>query len=338
MRRSLIAIVIILLSLVVVAGLFLWQKKEIEEVLNSEKQYRIGLLQMAPIVSQNMDGFRAGLAELGYQEGKNIIYIYRDANGDLEKLKTYAEELVALKPDLIFVNTSPSALAVKEATAKNNSTLPVIFSMVADPVGAGIVASQESSGNNFTGTSCAYIEIAPKRLEFMRKVLPEAKKVLIPFRKEDKSAGPCTERIIEAGKKMGLEIIPQEIKSKDDVERILVDLDISKYDVIMDPGDSMVSAMAERIAGRSLETKVPYFALSRGEVEKGALAGYAVDYFDLGKQTSMIAHQVLSGTHPKDIPFERPRKWFFSLNLKVAEIMSIEIAPELAEEADWVAR
>ena len=334
MRRTILAFLIILFSLAVSVGLFVWQKKAIQKSTKDGRNYKIGLLQMAPIVSQNMDGFRAGLTELGYKEGKNITYIYRDANGDLEKLKAYAQELVALKPDLIFVNTSPSALAVKEATKDSN--LPVVFSMVADPIGAGVVASKESSGNNFTGTSCAYIDIAPKRLEFLHTILPEAKKILVPFRREDKSAGPCTDRIVEVGKKYELEILPVEIKAKEDIEKILENLSLEQADAIMDPGDSMVSSMAERIAKRSLEVKVPYFALSKGEVEKGALAGYAVDYFDLGKQTAIMASQVLSGTDPSDIPFERPRRWSFAVNTKTMEALGLTIPPIIMEEADYL--
>lgn len=336
MRRILTALLIIFASLAVVVGIFLWQKMAIEQFSDSETRYRVGLLQMAPIVSQNMNGFRAGMNDLGYKEGQEITYFYRDANGDLDRLKVYAEEMASLNLDAVFVNTSPSALAIKEAT--KDKKVPVIFSMVADPVGAGIVASQESSGNNFTGTSCAYIEIAPKRLEFLKKVLPEAKKILVPFRKEDKSAGPATEKILSVASKFGLEVIPVEIKSKEDIEKILEGLSKDSADAIMDPGDSMVSSMAEKIAQRSLETGVPYFALSRGEVEKGALAGYAVDYFDLGKQTALIASQVLSGTQPKDIPFERPRKWFFAINLRSAEVFGLKIDPVVLEEADLITR
>lgn len=336
MRRILAALLIIFASLGVVAGIFLWQKRAIETSSDSPARFRVGLLQMAPIVSQNMDGFRAGMSDLGYREGQNITYFYRDANGDLERLKVYAEEMASLGLDAVFVNTSPSALAIKEAT--KNKDVPVIFSMVADPIGAGIVARQESSENNFTGTSCAYIEIAPKRLEFLKKVLPEAKKILVPFRKEDKSAGPATEKILAMAGQFGLEIVTVEIKAKEDIEKILEGLSKESADVIMDPGDSMVSSMAEKIARRSLEVGVPYFALSRGEVEKGALAGYAVDYFDLGKQTALIASQVLSGTEPKDIPFERPRRWFFSVNLKSAEAFGLKIDPVLLEEADLIVR
>ncbi len=336
MRRIFTALSIIFASLAVVAGIFIWQKKAIENSSGTETRYRIGLLQMAPIVSQNMDGFRSGMADLGYKEGQDVTYFYRDANGDLERLKAYAQEMANLDLNAIFVNTSPSALAIKEAT--KDKKVPVIFSMVADPIGAGIVANQQSSENNFTGTSCAYIEIAPKRLEFLKKVLPDAKKVLLPFRKEDKSAGPATEKILAAAGQFGLEIIPVAISSKEDIEKILADLNKESADVIMDPGDSMVSSMAEKIARRSLEVGVPYFALSKGEVEKGALAGYAVDYFDLGKQTSLIASQVLSGTEPKDIPFERPRKWFFSVNLRSAEAFGLAIDPIVLEEADLVVR
>lgn len=336
MRKSLIFIVIFLLSVSIVLGVIAWQRYIIKQPVEEKKIYKVGLLQMASVVSQNMDGFRMGMEELGYKEGDNIIYIYRDAQGDLEKLKQYGEELIGLNPDMVFTNTSPSALVMKELT-KDNKT-PVVFSMVADPVGAGFVASAQSSGNNLTGTSCAYVDIAPKRIEMLQKVAPSVKKVLIPYRPEDKSAGPCTERIINKGKELGLEIIAKKISKKEDVEEMLKNLQPGEVDAVMDPGDSMVSSVTEIIVKYSKQLKIPYMALSKGEVEKGALTGYAVDYVDLGKQTSLIANQVLAGINPQDIPFEQPRLWYFAINLDTASEIGLQISDAVMEEANCLVK
>ena len=108
-------IIIAVVVLLITAGLFAWQRYIAKPgIIPQEKVYRVGLLQFAPIVSQNIDGFKIGLEEMGYKEGKNIEYFYRDAQGDLSAVEKYAQELVARKPDLIFANTSPATLAIKK--------------------------------------------------------------------------------------------------------------------------------------------------------------------------------------------------------------------------------
>jgi len=336
MKKIAIIIVVLGVGIAIVGGVIFWQRSVIRHPLSEKKVYKVGLLQMAPVVSQNMDGFKKGMEELGYKDGENIVYMYRDAQGDLEKLKAFAKELADLKPDMIFVNTSPATLAIKEAT--KGTGIPVVFSMVADPVGAGLVNSVQSSGNNLTGTSCAYIEIAPKRIEVLTEVAPKVKRILVFYRPEDKSAGPCTEAIIAKGKKLGLEIITEKITKKEDIENKLKTLKPGEVDAVMDPGDSMVSSAMDAIIIYANQLKIPYMALSKGEVDKGATMGYAVDYFDLGKQTSLIANQVLSGIKPSDIPFEQPRRWFFALNLGTAGGIGLEIPQKEIEKADYVVR
>ncbi|MFH1182658.1 MAG: ABC transporter substrate-binding protein [Candidatus Moraniibacteriota bacterium] len=336
MRKTALIVSAIALALIIVAGVVAWQRYIIKQPIQGKKVFQVGLLQMAPVVSVNMDGFRAGMDELGYRDGENVIYTYRDAQGDLDKLKVYAKELTDMKPDMIFVNTSPATLAIKDAT--QGTGIPVVFSMVADPLSAGLVASSQSSGNNLTGTSCAYIEIASKRIEVLTEVAPKAKKVLVFYRPEDKSGGACTDKIVVKGKELGLEIIPFKISKKEDIEEKLKTLVPGEVDAVMDPGDSMVSSAVDTIIKYTNNLKIPYMALSKGEVDKGAVVGYAVDYADLGKQTSLIANQVLAGIKPTDIPFEQPRRWYFSLNLKTAKDNGLEIPQNVIEKADYVVR
>jgi len=336
MKKAALIFTVLVIAAAIVGVVIFWQRSIISQPIIQKKVFHVGLLQMAPIVSQNMEGFKAGMEELGYKEGENISYVYRDAQGDLEKLKVFARELVDLNPDMIFVNTSPATLAVKEAT--KGTDIPVVFSMVADPLSAGVVSSVQNSGNNLTGTSCAYIDIAPKRIEVLTEVAPKAKKILVLYRAEDKSGGACTEKIITKGKELGLEIIPFKISKKEDIEAKLKNLQPGEVDAVMDPGDSMVSSATDIVIQYANQLKIPYMALSKGEVDKGAAMGYAVDYFDLGKQTSLIANQVLVGINPTDIPFEQPRRWFFAINLKTAKEIGLEVSQKEIEKADYVVR
>ena len=299
-----------------------------------QKIYKIGLLQMSTPVNPNIDGFKAGMAELGYIEGKNVQYTFLNAEGDTKKIVQYAQDLVQMKPDLIFTNTSPATKAVKEAT--QNTNIPVVFSMVADPVGAGFVESMKSSGNNLTGTSCAYIEIAAKRLEILKEIDPRIKKVAVLYRPEDKSGGPATLKIQEAAPIIGVEVIAVAVKSVDEIKNYLNSLKMGDVDAIMDPADSMVNSAADILITASLRLKISLMMLTGNDPEMGVLAGYGVDYFGLGKQNAPLADKVLKGIPPSQIPIEMPRKFMFIVNLDTAKKIGLTIPASILAKADKV--
>lgn len=319
---------------VIVAGAIAWPS--LFPGAPETKVYHIALMQFAPTVSENMDGFKLGMTELGYKEGENIKYTYRDANGDLALAKQYAGELVALKPDLIFVNTSPATAAVQGVT--KDTGIPVVFSMVADPLGAGFVQSVESSGNNLTGTGCAYIDIAPKRLQILKEIDPSIKKVLIFYRPTDKSGGPATQQILSHAAEIGVEIVAKPVASTDDIKNYLAGMKPGDADAIMDPADAMVTSTIDDLLAVSRRLKIPLMMLSKGEAGKGAVASYGVDYIDLGRQSAMIANQVLAGIPPQNIPFEQPRRFYFAVNLKTAKEIGLIVPDSVLEKADLIIR
>jgi len=336
MSKKLIFAFAIIIGVLILA-VILWQISVRPAKVEEPKIYHIGLLQMAPTVAENMEGFKMGMEELGLKEGKNVVYTYRDAEGDLEKLDQFAQELVKMKPDLIFVNTSPATAAIKKAT--EGTGIPVVFSMVADPLGAGFVESIESSGNNLTGTSCNYINIAPKRLALLKEINPAIKKVLVFYRPKDKSGGPATEKILEAAPEIGVKVVAVPIKEKQDIKDYLDKLKPGEVDAMMDPADAMVTAgLMEWGVEKAKELKIPLMMLSKGECEKGALASFGVDYIDLGKQSALIANQVLKGVAPTNIPVEMPRKYFFCLNSQTAEAINLEIPESVLNQADLIVK
>jgi putative ABC transport system substrate-binding protein len=274
------------------------------------------------------------MAELGYIEGENVQYTFLDAQGDTKLITQYADTLAKMNPDLIFSDTSPATQAAKDATA--NTDIPVVFSMVADPVRAGFVASIQSSGNNLTGTSCAYIDIAAKRLELLKQVSPKIKKVLVFYRPGDKSGEPATEEIKKAGQKLGLEILARPVNSSEEIKTALEKLKPGEVDAIMDPADAMVNANTDSLVAASLRLKVPLMLLGDREAEAGALITYGVDYFDLGEQSATLADKVLRGTKPAEIPIEMPRLFRIVLNLKVADQIGLTVPENLIAKADRI--
>jgi putative ABC transport system substrate-binding protein len=337
MSKKIFIALAVIIVLVIVLGIILWQRYVIDEPTGKGEIYRIGLLQMAPTVAENMEGFKIGMEELGFEEGVNVEYIYRDAEGNLDLLDQYAQELVAAEPDLIFVNTSPATAVIKEATKETE--IPVVFSMVADPLGAGFVKSIRSSDNNLTGTACAYIDIAPKRLAVLKEINPTIKKVLVFYRPADKSGGPATEKILENASGIGIEVVAVPIEAKEDIKSYLDRLGLGEVDAIMDPADSMATAgLMEWGVEKAIELRIPLLMLSKGECEKGALASFGVDYIDLGKQSSLIANQVLMGIEPTDIPVEMPRKFFFAINQITAEKIGLDIPEGILQRVDLIVK
>ena len=320
----------------VAAGLIVFYLTQPANKTVSGKVYEIGLLQMASTINANMDGFKEGMRGLGYEEGKNVNYHYYNAEGNTQLVGEYAKKLVEANMDLIFTNSSPAAQAAKNATAA--STIPVVFSMVADPVGAGFVASIQSSQNNLTGTSCAYIDIAPKRLEVLKQADPSVKKVMVFYRPGDKSGEPAAEKIKSAGEKLDIQVLLKPVTKTDEIKSILNKLTPGEVDALMDPADSMVTASVDSLVQAALRLKVPLMMMSDLEAEKGALVTYGVDYFDLGKQSARLAAKVLGGNKPSEIPIEMPRMFRMVVNMKTAEAIGLTPSADILSRANRVIR
>lgn len=295
---------------------------------------RIGILQMTAALDSNVKGFKDQLSELGYKEDSTVEYITRRPEGDLSLLKSMSKELATLKPDLIFVNTSPATAALKELT--KDGRIPIVFSMVSDPLGAGFVKNVQTSGNNLTGTSCSYKDTTLKRLELLKEAFPSVKKILIYYRPADLSGGPCANAIIENSSLFGFSTTAIEIGDKDDILFHLSQIAKGQYDAIVDPGDPLVSSVSPKIIDRSFELGVPFFALSQDEVSQGAAIGYGVDNYDLGRQSAMIASQILKGASPLDIPFELPRRWLIGANIAAIKRLGLILPESFLNKADYI--
>jgi putative ABC transport system substrate-binding protein len=171
----------------------------------------------------------------------------------------------------------------------------------------------------------------------LKEINPKIKKVLVFYRPDDLSGGPATQKILEAAPEIGVEVIAVAIKQKEEIRDYLFKLKPGDVDAIMDPADSMVTAgLTDWGIEKAKELKIPLLMLSKGEAEKGALASYGVDYIDLGKQSALIANQVLKGISPSEIPIELPRKFLFVLNLKTAQEIGLEIPQNVLEKADLI--
>ncbi len=301
-----------------------------EKTPKQKKTYTIGILWMNPSTDA-VKGFKDGMREFGYVEGKNVIYLYRNAMGDEEKARIHATELVAKNVDLLFVGSTPCTLIAKDAT--KGTDIPVLFTVVSDPVGSGIVQGIESSGNNLAGISS--ITEGSKRLELLFDILPNTKRLGVIYNPNDKSPQKTVAQFREVLENTNIELTEAYIQSPEEVEGAVRSL-IGRVDVIMVPPDSMVMANPGPIIKASYEHGIPLGMPNRRGVEAGGLFAISSDHYELGKRVAKMADRVLKGTKPRDLPLEFPYNYIISINLKTAEKLNITIPQSVLKRADYI--
>jgi len=296
------------------------------------KPVKIGILTLAWVPwHTNTEGFRDGLKEIGYIEGKDLTYEVRAAGGNAARLPALAAELVRQSPDLLFCVAGPEALACQKAT----DTIPIVFTQTSDPVKLGLVRGLAKPGANITGISSLRAELTAKRLELFRQLVPSLRRVLVTYDPRDSEELDALASAKSAAARMdGLELIELPITDPLDIESGLGAMKAGGRDgvLIIQPGPNL------NIAGRSLQVatsnKLPTMYPSSFWSKVGALASYGPDQNLQGRQAARLADRILSGTRPADLPVELPDRIEFIVNLKTARLLGVDIPPPLRVRVD----
>jgi putative ABC transport system substrate-binding protein len=306
--------------------------------INSQaKVYKVGILQMATSLDSAVQGFKDGLKELGYVEGKNIEYDYKIANGITDNVIKYADYFAASDKDLIFGCSTPVATMLKKATAKSAKPIPVVFTPVSDPVAAGIVDSWKSSGNNLTGVSSGIV--TDQQLQILKEIIPSIKRVLVISKQGDQSSEAGLNKIIAAAKPLGIELVIERPVEAVDVLKMLDRMDFSKIDAIHIPPDTMVGNQVEKIAEKTKQYKIPIVVFSADMLKTGGFFYYVSNYYYLGKQCAKQADKILAkGTLPRNIPIEEPKEYFYCFNVKLANEFGIKIPSAYLDKAETLVK
>ena len=298
------------------------------------KTRRIGFLtrETDVSISTQISAFRQRLRELGWVEGENVILVYRDAGGRLDRLPGLAGELVAQNVDVIVTVYTPATKAAQEAT----STIPIVVAVSADPVGAGLVTSLGKPGGNVTGLSLLAPDTDQKALEFLKQTLPRARRVLLIV--DPNNAGMMLRfKAIQAAVPK-LEIELQTIVAAGPGE--LVEALTAAAEV---PPDSLFvfspiyGAYRNEVLEFATRAKVPILFDTSGLAnEPNALLSYGADHSDLLRRAAMLVDKILKGVKPANLPVEQPTKFELVINLKTARALGIEIGTHLQQLADDV--
>ena len=293
------------------------------------KVFRIGIVTdaMAPWHSTT-EGFRDGLRELGYTEGKNVIFDARAARGDTAQASRLMAGLVEQKPDLL--------LCVADACGPENKGIPMVFVQVSDPVRRGLVQSVPRPGGDITGVANLRAELTAKRLELFKEVAPSLRRVLVTYDPREKDERESLTVARSAATRLGLRLIERSVTEPLQIEAGLSELKEGGRDgiLIVQAGTNL------NIPGRSLEVatsnNIPTMYPASFWSKFGAVASYGPDQHAQGRQAARLGHKILTGTSPREIPVELPDRIEFTINLKAARQVGLKVPKSVLVRADRV--
>jgi putative ABC transport system substrate-binding protein len=277
--------------------------------------------------------FRKGLAESGFAEGRNISIEFRWAEGNYERLPALAAELVRHPVSVIATPANAAAaLAAKAATA----TIPIVFGMGVDPVKLGLVASLNRPGGNATGVNSLVGEVATKRLQFLRELVPAAHRISLLFNPTDLADQSTARDMQAAASALGLEIVALEAATGREIEMALARLSREKIDALFVSASSFFAARRVQLAILAAHHGVPAAYSSRRFVEAGGLMSYGTDIDDAVRHVGIYTGRILKGTRPADLPVNQSTKFEFVINLPTARALGLDVPGTLLARADEV--
>jgi putative ABC transport system substrate-binding protein len=298
------------------------------------KTYQIGYL---AIGSRPDDGappvaLRRALAELGYIEGKNVIYVGRWAESVRARFPGLAVELVDLKVDVIVTSTSGAARAAKNAT----STIPIVMALSTDPVGQGLIASLARPGGNVTGLSDNAIDLSAKRLELLKEAVPTASRIAVLWNARDSAMTLRYEQIDRAAQALGVSIQPLRVREPDDFERAFSEMNRERPDAMIMVTDVLTSLNRKRVLEYAEAHRIPAMYEFASFVQEGGLMSYGPSDDYLYGRAAVYVDKVLKGAKPSELPAEEPTVYLLVINSRTAKTLGFNIPQSLLLRAELV--
>jgi putative ABC transport system substrate-binding protein len=264
--------------------------------------------------------FLQRLRELGWIEGRNFVIEYRWAEGSSDRAAEFAAEFVRLKVDIIVTYATPVVLAAKRAT----SIIPIVFAATADPVSTGLVASLAHPGGNVTGLSVQHTDLAGKRLELLREIVPNLRRLAIMANVGNPAAVLELSEVQAAARSLGLEVATLEIRRAEDIAHAFEEVK-GRAEVLYVCIDALLFSQRIYINTLALAARLPTMHGNRENVAAGGLAHYGANYPDLFRRAGDYVDKILRGAKPGDIPVEQPTRFDLVVNLTTAKALGLNI-------------
>jgi putative ABC transport system substrate-binding protein len=307
------------------------------DVQSAGKIARIGGLDLgsppAAVELQRLP-FRQALRELGWVEGQNLAFESRWAEGDLDRLRELAAELVRLKVDLIAANGSNAIRAAQQATR----TIPIVMLGTTDPVGSGFIVSLARPGGNITGVSTLQADLNVKRLELLQEAVPGLSRVAVLGDTSSTVTRAMVSEKERAERALGVQLHILEVTDPSTLDAAFAAITQARADVLMVLPSLRLGAYATRIVDLVARSQLPAIYPARGYVEAGGLMLYAGNQAEMFRRAATYVDKILKGAKPGDLPVEQSMKFEFVINLKTAQALGLIIPPALLFQATEVIR
>jgi len=294
------------------------------------KTARIGFLGDVPAFLD--EAFRQGLRELGYVEGQNITIEHRAPDWKYERLPALAADLVRLKVDVIVAASPPATEAAKQAT----STIPIVFTVVGDPVAAGFVASLARPGGNLTGLATIGPELVGKQLEMLKAVAPKVSRVAVLLNPDQQGHRLGVRQAEGAARAFGVQLQIVEARTPAEIDAAFTAMRSQRAGGVLVLRDAVFRAQRAQIVGLAAKSRLPAVYGLREEAEAGGLMAYGASVPENFRRAATYVDKILKGAKPADLPVEQPTKFELVINLKTAKALGLTIPPSLLSRADQV--
>jgi putative ABC transport system substrate-binding protein len=300
----------------------------------SGKIWRIGFMWAASraTTQASLDSILRKLREFGYVEGRDFVAEHRWADGNAKLLPGFAAELVGLKVDLLFTYSTEAAQAAKAATRD----IPVVFTMVSDPVASKVVNTLAHPGGNLTGWSNMLPDSSEKLLEFLRTIKPRMAQLVVLS--DPGNPGKVLEvtRLRAAVERLGLTLRPKDVRNGADVDSAFVQMARERPDALIVLVDGVTTTHRQRIVDLAARHRLPAIYQVREFVEAGGLMSYGLNIGRQQERTAEYMHRIFKGAKPSDLPVEQPTRIELVINRKAVAALGVTVAPELLLRADEV--
>jgi putative ABC transport system substrate-binding protein len=299
----------------------------------ARKIHTIGYLHPSlPTFTPVRAAFTNALQELGWIEGQNIAIEWRYAENRLERLPELAAELVRLNVEVIVAIGTLGPLAAKRAT----STIPIVMTAAGDPLGSGLVASLAQPGGNVTGMSLMVPDIAGKRLELLKEILPRLVRVAELWNAANPYSAIVFKETQTAARRFGIEVQSLEVRSPDDFNGAFEEARRHRPDALIDVEDPLTNSLHKRVVEFAAAEQLPSLHGVGEEVKAGGLISYGASLSDLFRRAAGYVDKILKGAKPADLPVEQPSKFELLINIKTAKALGITVPSSLLVRADEV--
>jgi putative ABC transport system substrate-binding protein len=298
------------------------------------KAFRVAVLVPNEAWYEMVDGLRAGLKQLGLEEGKQFNLVIRNWQGNAKVAAEAARNFEQEKVNLIYATSTNSAIAARRATAD----IPIVFCAGADPVALGLVDGFAKPGGRLTGVFYRDADLTAKRLEMLKEIVPKLRRVVTFYDPRTPTAIETSKLAREAAREMGIQFVERHVASVDELQAGLRTLKVGEVDAYFAVADPMVTNQSQLIIDTARAKRLPTMFVQQSSVIKGSLASYSVNFHEVGRVSAKYVQRILTGVKPRELPVEGIDKIALVINLKTAKEIGLTVPPNVLVRADRVIR